>query len=115
MSTRNGHWVSAQVAAGILNTTSAEVCRLLSIGHLAGTKFKQPGRAGEAQWLVNPLSIDKERRLRAKYAVMTPRGKSIVLRRELDCKLLFPYTDELPRGKRVGSAGGLSAMASSCG
>jgi hypothetical protein len=81
MSTCNGSWVSAQVAAGILDTTSAEVCRLLSIGRLAGTKFKQPGRAGKAQWLVNPSSIEKERRLRAKYAVLTPRGKRITLPR----------------------------------
>jgi hypothetical protein len=81
MSTRNGRWVSAQVAAGILDTTSAEVCRLLSIGRLAGTKFKQPGRAGKAQWLVNPKSIEKERRLRARYTVMTPRGKRIALPR----------------------------------
>ncbi|HET8923066.1 MAG TPA: hypothetical protein VFN26_08750 [Candidatus Acidoferrum sp.] len=79
MRTRKGRWVSAQVAASILDTTSAEVCRLLSIGRLAGTKFKQPGRAGKAQWLVNPKSIERERRLRAKYSVMTPRGKRIVL------------------------------------
>lgn len=81
MSTRNSRWVSAQVAAGILDTTSAEVCRLLSIGRLAGTKVKQPGRAGKAQWLVNPKTIEKERRLRARYAVRTPRGKRITFPR----------------------------------
>jgi hypothetical protein len=81
MSKRNSRWVSAQVAASILDTTSAEVCRLLSIGRLSGSKFKQPGRAGKEQWLVNPKSIEKERRLRAKYTVMTPRGKRIELPR----------------------------------
>jgi hypothetical protein len=81
MNTLNDHWVSAQVAAGILDTTSAEVCRLLSIGRLAGTKLKQAGRAGKAQWLVNPMSIERERRLRAKYTVMTPRGKRIIVPR----------------------------------
>ena len=81
MSTRNGRWVSTQVAAGILDTTSAEVCRLLSIGRLAGTKVKQPGRAGKAQWLVNPKTIEKERSLRIRNAVMTPQGKRITFPR----------------------------------
>ena len=79
MNTRNGRWVSAQVAAGILDITSAEVCRLLSLGRLEGTKFKQPGRAGKAQWLVNPMTIEKERRLRAKRMILAARGKDIAL------------------------------------
>ena len=81
MNKRNGRWVSAQVAASILDTTSAEICRLLSIGRLSGSKIKQPGRAGKAQWLVNPKSIEKERRLRVKYTVMTLQGKRIVFPR----------------------------------
>ncbi len=53
-------WISAQLAAGILDLTSAEVCRLLSIGRLTGTKQKTAGRPGKAQWLVNP-SLHRER------------------------------------------------------
>ena len=55
-------WLTAQQTSIDLDTTSAEVCRLLSIGRLAGVKLKQPGRAGKAQWLVNPVSVVRERR-----------------------------------------------------
>jgi len=60
----NSHmsWPSSQLAASNLNITSAEVCRLISIGRLSGVKVKQPGRAGKAQWLVNPNSIKQEQR-----------------------------------------------------
>jgi hypothetical protein len=67
MGARQKRWVSAQMAAGILDLTSAEVCRLLSIGRLTGTKQKTAGRPGKAQWLVNPNSITKEKRFRAKH------------------------------------------------
>jgi hypothetical protein len=67
MGARQERWISAQVAAGILDLTSAEVCRLLSIGRLTGTKQKTAGRPGKAQWLVNPTSITKEKRYRAKH------------------------------------------------
>ncbi len=59
-------WLTAQEAAAILDSTSAEVCRLLKLGRLAGVKRKQPGRAGKAQWLVNPQSITKEKKRDAK-------------------------------------------------
>lgn len=59
-------WLTAQETAVILDSTSAEVCRLLKLGRLAGVKRKQPGRAGKAQWLVNPQSIVKEKKRPAK-------------------------------------------------
>ena len=59
-------WLTAQEAAAILDSTSAEVCRLLKIGRLAGIKQKQPGRAGKAQWLVSPQSIATEQKRLAK-------------------------------------------------
>ena len=43
-------WLTAQETASILDSTSAEVCRLLKIGRLDGVKRKQPGRAGN-HWL----------------------------------------------------------------
>jgi hypothetical protein len=55
-------WLTAQETAALLDSTSAEVCRLLKIGRLAGVKRKQPGRAGKAQWLVDPQSIAHEKR-----------------------------------------------------
>lgn len=61
-------WLTAQQTSIDLDTTSAEVCRLLSIGRLLGVKMKQPGRAGKAQWLVNPVSVVRERRRVAKAA-----------------------------------------------
>lgn len=59
-------WLTAQETASLLDSTSAEVCRLLKIGRLTGIKKKQPGRAGKSQWLVNPSSIKKEKRRDAK-------------------------------------------------
>jgi hypothetical protein len=56
-------WLTVQQTAADLDSTSAEICRLLSIGRLSGVKLKQPGRAGKVQWLVNPRSIAKERRV----------------------------------------------------
>jgi len=59
-------WLTAQATSFILDLTSAEVCGLLVTGRLNGIKIKQPGRAGKAQWLVDPKSIAKEKRLRAR-------------------------------------------------
>jgi hypothetical protein len=73
MRARHDRWISAQVAAALLDLTSAEVCRLLSIGRLAGTKQKTAGRPGKAQWLINPKSIAKEKRFRAKHATLLRR------------------------------------------
>jgi hypothetical protein len=73
MSARHNGWISAQVAAAILDLTSAEVCRLLSIGRLSGTKQKTAGRPGKAHWLINPNSIAKEKRFRAKHAALLRR------------------------------------------
>jgi hypothetical protein len=73
MPARRNSWLSAQVTAAILDTTSAEVCRLLNIGRLSGNKQKQPGRPGMARWLVNPKSVAKEKRLRARRAASARR------------------------------------------
>lgn len=54
------NWLSTRQAATDLDTTSAEICRLISIGRLTGVKIKQPGRAGKGQWLVDPRSVTKE-------------------------------------------------------
>lgn len=66
MPSNHSRWLTAQQTALELDSTSAEICRLISIGRLSGSKEKQPGRPGRAQWLVNPKSIGKEIRLRAK-------------------------------------------------
>ncbi|MGA2431334.1 MAG: hypothetical protein ABSH13_22750 [Candidatus Acidiferrum sp.] len=62
MPARQDRWLTAQQTALELNTTSAEVCRLLSLGRLSGEKQKQPGRPGNGQWLINPKSIAEEKR-----------------------------------------------------
>jgi hypothetical protein len=54
-------WLTAQETAVLLDSTSADVCRLLKLGRLNGVKKKQPGRAGKAQWLVNPKSVAREK------------------------------------------------------
>jgi hypothetical protein len=59
-------WLTAQETAALMDTTSAEVCRLLSIGRLSGSKQKQPGRPGNGQWLIDPESVAKEKRRTAK-------------------------------------------------
>lgn len=66
MPERKRGWLTAQQAAVEMNTTSAEICRLLSLGRLIGYKRKQPGRPGNGQWLVNPKSIAEEQRRAAK-------------------------------------------------
>ncbi len=55
-------WLTAQETAALMDTTSAEVCRLLSIGRLSGSKQKQAKRPGKAQWLIDPKSIAAEKR-----------------------------------------------------
>jgi hypothetical protein len=71
------HWLTAQQTAVVMNTTSAEVCRLLSLGRLSGSKEKQPGRPGNGQWLIDPKSIAKEkRRLATRPAATKPRKTS---------------------------------------
>ena len=66
MPERHDGWLTAQQAAVEMNTTSAEICRLLSLGRLSGYKRKQRGRPGNGQWLINPKSIVKERRRAAR-------------------------------------------------
>jgi hypothetical protein len=55
-------WLTAQQTAALLKTTSAEVCRLIGLGRLAGQKEKQRGRPGSGQWLIDPKSIAEEKR-----------------------------------------------------
>jgi hypothetical protein len=62
MSKPRTNWLTAQQTAIAMNTTSAEICRLLSLGRLVGSKQKQPGRPGNGQWLIDPKSITKEKR-----------------------------------------------------
>ena len=76
MPVRRPGWLTAQQTAIILNTTSAEVCRLISIGRLAGKKHKQLGRPGNAQWIINPTSIKKEARRAAKIAAAARRKRA---------------------------------------
>ena len=66
MVARQDRWLTAQQAAAEMNTTSAEVCRLLSLGRLSGYKQKQVGRPGNGQWLIDPKSIVDEKRRSAK-------------------------------------------------
>ena len=68
MPVRQVRWLTAQQAAAELNTTSAEICRLLSLGRLSGHKQKQPGRPGNGQWLIDPKSIAEEKRRTAHRA-----------------------------------------------
>jgi hypothetical protein len=77
MPERQDGWLTVQQAAVEMNTTSAEICRLLSLGRLSGHKRKQPGRPGNGQWLINPKSIVEERRRATKRtrAPTKPRRK----------------------------------------
>ncbi len=76
MSARDERWLTAQEAAALMDTTSAEVCRLLSIGRLSGSKQKQPKRPGKAQWLIDPKSIAAEKRRSAVRAVQSRRKRA---------------------------------------
>ena len=75
MSPSNDRWLTAQETAILLDTTSADVCRLLSLGRLSGSKQKQPGRPGNGHWLIDPKSIAKEKRRTAKRAPMLARRR----------------------------------------
>jgi len=75
MPTRRSHWLTAQQTAVVMNTTSAEVCRLLSLGRLSGSKQKQPGRPGNGQWLIDPKSVAKEKRRLSGRTIVKPRTK----------------------------------------
>ena len=68
------NWLTAQQAAIEMDTTSAEVCRLLSLGRLSGSKEKQPGRPGNGQWLIDPKSITTEKRRLATRQPLKPRA-----------------------------------------
>jgi hypothetical protein len=70
MSKSRNNWLTAQQAAVAMDTTSAEVCRLLSLGRLSGSKEKQPGRPGNGQWLIDPKSIAKEKRRVATHTTL---------------------------------------------
>lgn len=62
MHARMKNWMTVQQTAALLDSTSAEICRLLKLKRLSGKKQKDPRRAGKAQWLVNPRSIAVEKR-----------------------------------------------------
>jgi len=46
---RPDHWLSALVVAAMLDSTSSEVSRLLSIGRLSRNKNKPTARLGKEQ------------------------------------------------------------------
>lgn len=73
MSARAKRWLTAQETAVLLDSTSAEVCHLLSLGRLSGTKQKDPRRGGTAQWLVDPKSISKEMKRRNAHRALVAR------------------------------------------
>jgi len=75
MPKRLTNWLTAQQTAVAMNKTSAEVCRLLSLGRLSGSKQKQPGRPGNGQWLIDPKSITKEKRRMTKRPSVTKPAK----------------------------------------
>ena len=75
MVARQDRWLTAQQAAAEMNTTSAEVCRLLSLGRLSGYKQKQRGRPGNGQWLIDPKSIVDEKRRSAKRTGLPARPR----------------------------------------
>ena len=57
MSARNERWLTAQETAALMNTTSAEVCRLLSIGRLVWLEAKAsqaPGQSSMARSIPSP-------------------------------------------------------------
>ena len=83
MPANRSRWLTAQQAAVELDSTSDGICRLINSGRLSGSKEKQPGRPGKAQWLVSPESIRRELRFRAKlHATQKRRGKSGGARRK---------------------------------
>jgi hypothetical protein len=82
-------WLTTQQTAALMNTTSAEVCRLLSIGRLSGTKKKHPQRPGKAQWLIDPQSIAAERR-RTRSASPRQLVAAKVLRRSPTFRMVKP-------------------------
>ncbi len=73
MHSNGKRWLTAQETAAQLDTTSSEVCRLLSLGRLSGTKQKDPRRAGKSQWLVDPESVLREEKLRKSKLVRRAR------------------------------------------
>jgi hypothetical protein len=82
MPANRNRWLTAQQTALELNSTSAEICRLISIGRLSGAREKQPGRPGKAQWLVSPASVKREIHLRAMLrATQRRREKGALLSR----------------------------------
>jgi hypothetical protein len=78
MHANGNRWLTAQETAAQLDTTSSEVCRLLSIGRLSGMKQKDPRRAGKSQWLVDPESVSREEKHRkTKLMLRAQRHKHI--------------------------------------
>ena len=76
MRERQSRWLSVRETATELDSTGAEICRLLNLGRLSGVKEKHPGLPGGEQWLVDPRSITREKRYRAKRASEQQRSKS---------------------------------------
>ena len=73
MRTRRKPWLTVQLTAMSLDTTSSEVHRLLNLGRLLGTKQKLPEGSGKEQWLIDPKSITREKRYRSRRATLARR------------------------------------------
>ena len=73
MRTRRKPWLTVQLTAMSLDTTSSEVHRLLNLGRLLGTKQMLPGGSGKEQWLIDPKSITREKRYRSRRAALARR------------------------------------------
>jgi hypothetical protein len=80
MPARKDRWLTTQEAANVMNITSAEVCRLLSLGRITGSKQKHPKRPGKAQWLIDPKSIAMEKRRSAKRLAAIARRRKRAVR-----------------------------------
>ncbi len=98
MVARQDRWLTAQQAAAEMNSTSAEVCRLLSLGRLSGYKQKQAGRPGNGQWLIDPQSIVDEKR-RSANRTRLPRKTSP--QRLVDADVAASKRERLTRTRRA--------------
>ena len=99
MSRSNNRWLTAQETAVLLNTTSADVCRLLSLGRLSGSKQKQPGRPGSGHWLIDPKSITKEKRRTAKRSPTIARRRKPAIAGEVSMSEKTPPPDTMSEGQ----------------
>jgi hypothetical protein len=70
MHANGNRWLTAQETAAQLDTTSSEVCRLLSIGRLSGIKQKDPRAPANHSgwWTPNPSAGKRSTARRNSYS-----------------------------------------------